>query len=148
MKHILTTVDFSDVTDGLIKTTMMLARGLQADVCLLHVEPPEPEFIGYDPGPQNVRDQVAGEIRTHNRQLEELADRLRAEGLEVKALIFQGYAVEKVLEEARRLPADLIVMGSHGHGALYDLLVGRVSEGVLKKAPCPVVIVPSSAASR
>ena len=34
-------------------------------------------------------------------------------------------------------------MGSHGHGAIYELLVGSVTEGVLRKARCPVLVVPS-----
>lgn len=51
--------------------------------------------------------------------------------------------MERLLAEQGRLAADAIVLGSHGHGALYDLLVGSVAEGVLRRAPCPVVVVPS-----
>jgi nucleotide-binding universal stress UspA family protein len=42
-----------------------------------------------------------------------------------------------------RCKADFIVMGSHGHGALYNLLIGGTASGVIQKAPCPVVIVPT-----
>jgi len=38
----------------------------------------------------------------------------------------------------------MIVMGSHGHGALYELLVGSITQGVLKAAKCPVVVVPAA----
>jgi len=37
----------------------------------------------------------------------------------------------------------MILLGSHGHGALYHLLIGSVSEGVIRKASCPVIIIPS-----
>ncbi|MBW2274656.1 MAG: universal stress protein, partial [Deltaproteobacteria bacterium] len=50
-----------------------------------------------------------------------------------------------ILAEAKRLAADMIVMGSHGHGALYRALLGSVSEGVLHKATCPLTIVPGRA---
>ena len=49
------------------------------------------------------------------------------------------------IEQAERLTADYIVIGSHGHTAFYDLLVGSTASGVLKSASCPVVIVPHGA---
>ena len=47
------------------------------------------------------------------------------------------------MEQAKKLGADYIVMGSHGHTALYDLLVGSTTHGVLMRAACPVVITPA-----
>ena len=60
-------------------------------------------------------------------------------------LHIQGPIVEKILHEAGEQQADMIVIGSHGHGALYDLLVGTVTQGVIKSATCPVVVVPAPA---
>ena len=51
--------------------------------------------------------------------------------------------MDRILHEATEQDAGLIVMGSHGHGAIYNLLVGSVAEGVLKGVSCPVLIVPS-----
>jgi nucleotide-binding universal stress UspA family protein len=48
-----------------------------------------------------------------------------------------------VLAQAKRLKADVIVLGSHGHGAVYNLVVGSTANGVLKHAPCPVLVVPA-----
>ncbi|MFN2624413.1 MAG: universal stress protein [Chthoniobacterales bacterium] len=47
-----------------------------------------------------------------------------------------------MVEQAEACGADYIVMGSHGHTALYELLVGSTTHNVLMKASCPVVIVP------
>jgi nucleotide-binding universal stress UspA family protein len=52
--------------------------------------------------------------------------------------------VDKILSEAEQHQASLIVMGSHGHGAFYELLVGSVTHGVMKGAHCPIVVVPSA----
>lgn len=63
-------------------------------------------------------------------------------GLEAKLHEPLGNVVDEILECARTLKIDGIVMGRHGHGAMYNLLVGSVTEGVLKRAKCPVVLVP------
>jgi nucleotide-binding universal stress UspA family protein len=63
--------------------------------------------------------------------------------LDATALLVQGPTVETILEEATRLNADLIILGSHGRGAAIQLLVGSVSGGVLQKSKCPVLIVPT-----
>jgi nucleotide-binding universal stress UspA family protein len=51
--------------------------------------------------------------------------------------------VESIVAEAQRLNADMIVVGSHHHGALYNLVVGSVTGDVLKRAKCPVLVVPN-----
>jgi len=48
-----------------------------------------------------------------------------------------------IAEEAARRSADYIIMGSHGHTAFYDLLVGSTTGGVLKGSPCPVIVIPA-----
>lgn len=142
MKKILVPLDISHATEPVLATTRELATALGAEVCLIHIEPPEPAFVGYEPGPQNVRDNVAQEAKEHHKQLHEMRDALKGEGIEAKVLLIQGPTVEKIVSEAERLDSDLIVMGSHGHGSVFDLLVGSVSEGVMRKSPCPVVVVP------
>ena len=54
-----------------------------------------------------------------------------------------GLPVDLILQTCKEESADLIVVGSHGHGAVYNLLVGSVTAGVLKSAKCPVLVVPS-----
>jgi nucleotide-binding universal stress UspA family protein len=56
--------------------------------------------------------------------------------------------VRTILDQAARVSADYVVMGSHGHTALYDLLVGSTTHGVLLRAPCPVVITPGPKAAK
>ncbi len=146
MKRILVPVDFSGVTDAVVGAAAGLARAFQAELILLHVAKPEPEFMTYEPGPPSVRSAVAREISEEHHRLHALARTLEAPGLRCTPLLIQGYTVEKILQEAGRLGSDLIVMGSHGHGALHHLLLGSVSEGVLRKADCPVLIVPAPAA--
>lgn len=143
MHHLLVPVDFSPVTAAVIDATERIAKSFRSEVTLLHVAAPEPEFVGYDAGPDTVRSNVASELRHVHRDLQALADDLRDRGVEAHALCVQGSIVDVILERTRRHPVDLIIVGSHGHGALRRMLMGSVSEGVLRGAPCPVLIIPA-----
>lgn len=142
VKTILVAVDFSDATPLAINHAVSLAEQLKCKVWLLHVAPPEPDFVGYRAGPPHVREQVAHEIRKSHERIQILEQQMREKGLDVSALLIQGPTQEKILQEIERLKADLVIMGSHGHGAVKHLLVGSVTEGVLRKAPCPVMVIP------
>ncbi len=139
---ILVAVDLSEATARVIQVTEYLAKATSGDVRLLHVAEAEPDFVGYDAGPEVVRDQVAKEFRDEHRGVQAHADALREAGVEAKALLIQGPIVETVLSEAKRFGADLLIVGSHGFSALYDLLVGSSSRGILKDTEIPVLVVP------
>jgi nucleotide-binding universal stress UspA family protein len=147
MKIILVPVDFSPVTADVVEQAARLAEAFSAALWLLHVAAPEPDFVGYETGPPNVREQVAHEMRDSHRRLQEHSSRLRARGIDATALQVQGPTTETILHEAERLKADMIVLGSHGHGAVHRALLGSVSEGVLHRAACPVLILPSRRAT-
>ena len=140
--NILVSVDFSEATPRILQAAARLTRALSGKLWLLYVAEPEPDFVGYEAGPDVVRDQVAREFRDEHRKLQDYAATLRDEGLSVTALMVQGPIVDTVIAEAGRLEADLLVVGSHGYGAVYDLLVGSVSRGILKHAEIPVLVVP------
>ena len=53
-----------------------------------------------------------------------------------------GHPVSSILAKAAATKAAYIVLGSHGHGAVYDLIVGSTTHGVLRRARCPVLVVP------
>lgn len=142
MKEIVAAIDFSPVTAKVVHTAGTLARALAARVHLVHVVGPEPDFIGYEVGPQSVRDRLAEKYHGEHRQIQELAGSLRAGGADVTALLIQGRTVEKVVELARRVGAQLIVVGSHGHRTLRRVLLGSTSEGILREGRVPVLIVP------
>ncbi len=143
MKNILVPVDFSDVTGAIIEEAARMAKMTGAVVTLIHIAPPNPDFVGYEPGPVTVRNAVAGHLRDEHRQLQAIEKDLAGRGFKVVSLLIQGYTSEKILGEAARIQAELIVMGSHGHGLLRHLVVGSVTEGVLRKTTCPVLIVPA-----
>jgi len=143
MKNILVPVDFSDVTTNVVETARKFAAAFQGRLIVLNVAEPEPDFVGFEAGPPTVRIATARDYKVERQRLDDLKTRLLASGADVTAVHIQGPIVDKILHEAGEQQADLIVMGSHGHGAFYDLLVGSVTHGVVKEARCPVVVVPA-----
>lgn len=163
MKRILVPVDFSPVMDALLALATEMARDCGGELHLVQVHEiaPLPVYpaatIGY-PGigvtemtvglPYSPKEAVSppNEQRTH--RLEILRRELEAQGLRVFAHAREGAVVEEILAAATEISADLIVMGSHGHGSVYNLLVGSVSEGVLKANRYPLLLVPAPAAAK
>lgn len=141
--NILIAVDFSPVTERVLTSAATLLKATDAHGYLLHAAEPEPDFVGFDAGPDVVRDQVAAEFRREHRQLQKLAEDLRSQGLMATALLVQGPIVETVLVEADRLDAAMVILGSHGRGAVYDLLVGSACEGIVRKSTRPVLVIPN-----
>ena len=139
---LLVTIDFSSVTDAQIDIVDSLASR-DRKIHLLHVTEPDPSFVGLEAGPEEVQHQVASELQNARDELDALANRLRAKGHMVDTLLVPGPTVQTIVEQAEELDADVIVMGSHGRGKLFDLVVGSVSAGVIRKSPVPVLVVPA-----
>ena len=142
--NILVAVDLSGASTKILHYVRTLALDLSAKVWLLYAEKPDLGFVGFGPGrPQSVLDKVAHDFKEKREELQHEADKLKNFGIDAKALLVQGAAVEVILDEASKLNINLIVVGSHGHGAVYHLMVGSVSEGVLHRSTCPVIVVPT-----
>jgi nucleotide-binding universal stress UspA family protein len=167
VNRILVPVDFSPALEGVLALARQIARAFDAELHLLHVREiaAVPVFpaatIGYPgigmpevgmPGglpvePVGLTPPDLPETKRRSR-LEELQDELTRSGQRVFAHEREGAVVEQILETAREISATLIVMGSHGHGSVYNLLVGSVTEGVLKAGERPVLLVPSLKAEK
>jgi nucleotide-binding universal stress UspA family protein len=161
MKRILVAIDFSDATPGVIALARQLAKGLDAEIHLVHVRQFTPKAfgagaLGYglagmpELAPMSgvpVRGfetltQPARETESQKSQLAQWQREIAEAGLKVTLHQPTGNAAEEILNQAKAINADLIVMGTHGHGAMYDLLVGSATKGVLKHATRPVLLVP------
>ena len=142
--ELLAAVDFSDSTEKVIENARNISKSFNAKMWLIHVAEPDPDFVGYAAGPpQTERDAVASRFCAEHKSLQQYAEKLRAEGIDCVALLVQGSTVETILHEAEKLSVGMIVVGSHGRGALMRVLVGSTSEGVLHRSSLPVLVVPT-----
>jgi nucleotide-binding universal stress UspA family protein len=160
MKRVLVPIDFSDATPRVLDQAKEIAHAFGAEIHLVHVKELSaampPNAIGYgvagmpelmpmspmpmvDPVPQTVLP------NEHDKaKLTEWQKTLTQAGLTVTLHEPTGDVVEEILRTSKTIDADIIVMGRHGHSAMYNLLVGSVTEGVLKRSSQPILLVPSS----
>jgi nucleotide-binding universal stress UspA family protein len=161
MKSILVPIDFSDATPPVIDLARELAKGLDAEIFLVHVKElsaaTAPGAFGYgltgmpelapmsgmtvpafDPIPQPIP-----EDEDQKSKLAQWQREIAQDGIKVSLHEPTGGVAEEILNQADVLHADLIVMGTHGHGAMYNLLVGSATKGVLKHSRRPVLLVPA-----
>lgn len=144
MTHILVPVDASAASAAVVDAAGTLASGLDGMITLLAVAPRQPDLFGQQLVRKVIEEPVPDDLRDRYTVLQELARRLADRGIPCDTLMVRGAPVNRILSEAKRLGAGIIVMGSHGRGALYRNLMGSVSEGILRAGPCPLLIIPAS----
>ena len=140
--NIVVAIDFSNLASQVVAEAGKLANRLKAKLYLLHSVEPEPDFVGYDNDPKVIRDQIASQYHREHRLLQEYAQSLRDQGLDATAVLARGLFSEAILEHADKVSAEMIVVGSHGKGALSSLVVGSCSQQVIRRATVPVVVIP------
>lgn len=133
LRTFLVAIDSSDAADSVIEATRAFARAFQAKVFLTHVFSP----ISNEAGAFVSAPDPAADILTN------IQEALAKDGFNVDASKLCGTPAACIHNEAERISADCIVIGSHGHGMLYDVLVGSTAVQVLRNAPCSVLIVPA-----
>lgn len=142
MKNILVPIDFTDNTKLLINKAVEIAEKFDSKIWIIHIAAPEPDFVGYGVGPQYIRHNRAEELKEEHVMVQKIADELKTKGLNAEALLIQGPTVDSILEEAKQLNIDLIVMGANEHGFLHQLWFGDTTADVFKNTKVPLLVVP------
>jgi len=153
LRTILVTSDFSELAREAYRWAASLVRGSGARVVVAHVLEDElaaamPVFVG------GVQPDVLdlSRFREESRQaalaaLQSVAEEFRGQGIAAEIALRSGRPFVEIVRLARELPADLIVMGTHGRSGLRHALIGSVAERVVRKSPCPVLTVKQSGAT-
>ena len=144
MKTVLAPIDFSDSSRRVIDEAIQLARSIGGRLVLLNIVSPTSAFPSEFDSTGARAAYLAQAEKLAREELATLQRRLRDEGVTAHVVHLIAQPGPGILDQAERLEADYVVMGSHGHGAFYELIVGGTATRVLKQAKCPVVIVPSN----
>lgn len=144
IEHILVPVDFSDTSEKIIATAIEQANAFNASIHLIHVQAPFVNDALHNVKSSITFDDASSELQKFDQQhLDKVADEIKGKSIPCSTLLANGNPAEEILTYCDENAIDLIIIGSHGHGALHHIILGSVSEKVLHKAPCPVLVVRS-----
>jgi nucleotide-binding universal stress UspA family protein len=140
-QRILCPVDASAFSRRALRHAFALAGGYDAEVVVMSVRPPSlPPSLWFE------KESAVPVEGPYSRDQAEISLRAFVESATGstpgRVLVADGQIVPEILRVARELPADLIVIGTHGLGGFERLLLGSITEKVLRKAECPVMTIP------
>jgi nucleotide-binding universal stress UspA family protein len=141
-QRILVPLDGSTMSEAVLPHAEKLARALNVEIVLLHVNViPAPTFEIYSspltPQPEEIKVMLADE----KNYLKAMCAKLEREGLRVTYLLRDGAVAETILEAAEIEQADFIAMSTHGRTGMLRLLLGSVAEQVVHRSKIPVMLI-------
>ncbi len=143
IRTVLVATDFSEEAALATSTALRLARALpeRPRLVLVHAWQPIVDFNGLPVVDASLIVHLDDTMKSAERLLDQAASALRGRGLDVTAVVRQGYPAAIIEQEARASGADLVAVGTHGRSGLRRLLMGSIAERVVHHAPCPVLAV-------
>lgn len=139
-KRILVPTDASEYSRRALKTALELAQSIQAEIVLLHVSYTPQAYWGYT---------ISYGITVTQEQLDENGELaldatlagIDSEQVVINKRVESGHPVTIIVEQIKKENIDLVIMGSHGYGAIAGSVLGSVSQRVLQRSSCPVLII-------
>jgi nucleotide-binding universal stress UspA family protein len=141
MKPILVPVDGSDCSMRALDFAVELASSLAAEIVVCHVLDLA-RAAAISAGAAQLAEESMELLRSQGKEIVERAVARASSKVQVSARVPEGAPVEQIEQLAAELPANFIVLGSHGHSGFERLLMGSVAEGVVRAATIPVMVVP------
>ena len=141
IRTILVPVDFSECSSRAFGYGVRLARAFGSRILLLHVFDTriiENVFHIHQMDEETVRAEMEGRAK---KAFDALCAGPDTEGLAMESVRRAGIPAREIVEAAKELAADLIVIGAPGATGLQGILYGTTAEGVVRTAPCPVLSV-------
>lgn len=138
IRTILCPIDFSDYSRRALQYAVAIARGYESTLIVLHVSAAGPGSQVSDSSISRTR--TPGDRDRITAEMSRFVQGANTPGIPVEMIVRKGTAADEILKQGVR--ADLLVMGTHGRSGFDRLIVGSITEKVLRKADCPVLAVP------
>jgi nucleotide-binding universal stress UspA family protein len=145
MKTILTAIDFSPISQKVVDGAGQLAAAMGARLVILNVAEPIAAYVPVGAAMDVITAPMPMEpadLNAVKERLNQFAAPLLSKGLNVETVALVSLPVDGILDQATALQAAMIVLGSHGHGAVYQFFSGSVVTSVLHRSHIPVTVIP------
>lgn len=141
LKRIVTATDFSQHSKVALKYAAAFAKAFNAEVVLVHVLE-RPDFLGQlPPVAEGYLPPDLPEVQEKHARVQCEQALAEANLTHARVVLPKGAPYAEIVRVATEENADLVIVGTHGRGALAHLLLGSVAERVVRVAPCPVLTV-------
>lgn len=138
-EHILVPTDFSEPSKAAIEYAVVLAKKLGADVHVVHAF--ELPLVGFPDGTMTISAEMASRIiNAAQKSLDELVH-AHEHSTKIHAFLEQADPRDGILAAAKKVKADLIIMGTHGRRGIARVLIGSVAENIVRTSPIPVLTI-------
>ena len=129
--------DGSEPAFHALAMALAMEKQNNADLHMVSVEEIDymPEFI------EEVREQTGTAARRFHKVLQRARAMAEASHVKLNTHVIAGHPVRDIVELAKELEVELLVIGATGHSALYDRLIGSRADRIVHLAPCPVLVV-------
>lgn len=141
IRKILYATDFSRHATHGFQYAITLSKHFQARMTILHAISLPPTIPADPTGGVALTDYFEELEEESKARLQEMLDQTRNHGVEAETLLVDGAPHKVILQEAKRLGVDLIVVGTHGRKGVEHLLLGSTAEKIVRQSPVPVLVV-------
>jgi len=142
MSTILVPIDFSDFNRKVINRAIEHARLVNGKIYLIHVATLDLGVIVSETGFTYLPELEQTALNEEAEQMKVLKNEVESKGISCETIVRQGIPADVIVQEAKDLHADLIVIGSLGHNSLYNMLIGSVASDVIKYSSVPLLVIP------
>ena len=147
--RILLAVDGSVSSDRATELVASFALPAESAVRVVSVQRPFSDFLGMSwdsmgSGPGRVESEEQVDTRHHREAVERAEIVLKRPGVRIEGFVIRGRPASVIVDEAGAMGADVVVLGSRGHGSIATMVLGSTASEVVDHAPCPVLVARST----
>jgi len=142
IQKVLIAMDYDETSQKVAEVGFSMAKAMKAETILLHVISEQPVYYSTYTYMRELRVDILGDLKKSTQEfLDKTKKHLGDDS--IKTILKEGEIAETILNTAKELKVDVIVMGSHSRKWLENIILGSEAEDVLKKTTIPLFIIPT-----
>ena len=142
IQKVLIALDYDETSQKVAEVGFSMAKAMNAETILLHVISEQPVYYSTYTYMRELRVDIIGDLKKSTQEFLDKSKRYLGDD-SIKTILKEGDIAETILNTAKELKADVIVMGSHSRKWLENIILGSEAEEVLKKTTVPLFIIPT-----